>query len=289
MLTHDTTSAPWPTVTLSDGADVPQLGFGTYGLSESQVDAIVPSALEAGYRHFDTAVSYGNERALGAALSSAGAVRDELFLVTKVHNADQGRARATDACRRSLDKLGVDYLDLYLIHWLLPGRDLFVETWEALIELREAGLVRSIGVSNFTAEAIERLIRETGVAPVVNQVETHPYFPQNELRSFLRVHDIAHESWSPLAAGSGLREEDAVLRIARDLDVTPAQVVIAWHLQRGSLVIPRSSDGGRVAENARSREVTLSAEQLSAIDGLERGQRRGPDPATADFDQPIWS
>ncbi|MFD8335915.1 aldo/keto reductase [Streptomyces solisilvae] len=268
-----------PNVTLHTGLEIPQLGFGVFQVEDEQTTSAVLSAIEAGYRSIDTAAIYGNEAGVGRALATSGVPREELFLTTKLWNADQGYDATLAAFDTSLAKLGTDYVDLYLIHWPTPARDRYLDTWRALEKLLADGRTRAIGVSNFQPAHLERLLDHSGVVPVVNQIELHPYLQQRELRAFHAQHDIATEAWSPLAQGA-LLQDPALDAIARRHGRTPAQVVLRWHLQLGNVVIPKSVTPARIRENIDVFDFTLTAEDIEAINALDRGQRTGPDPDT---------
>ncbi|MEU0926354.1 aldo/keto reductase [Streptomyces malaysiensis] len=268
-----------PNVTLHTGLEIPQLGFGVFQVEDEQTTSAVLSAVEAGYRSIDTAAIYGNEAGVGRALATSGVPREELFLTTKLWNADQGYDSTLAAFDTSLAKLGTDYVDLYLIHWPTPARDRYLDTWRALEKLLADGRTRAIGVSNFQPAHLERLLDHSGVVPVVNQIELHPYLQQRELRAFHAQHDIATEAWSPLAQGA-LLQDPALDAIARRHGRTPAQVVLRWHLQLGNVVIPKSVTPARIRENIDVFDFTLTAEDIEAINALDRGQRTGPDPDT---------
>lgn len=273
-----------PHLTLNDGTTIPQLGLGVWQIPDDEVATVVSTALELGYRHIDTARIYRNERGVGAGLRHSGVPREEVFVTTKLWNSDQGFESAVRACERSLERLGLEQLDLYLIHWPAPARDDYVDSWRALVELRDRGLVRSIGVSNFQAEHLERIISATGVVPSVNQVELHPYFQQRELRALHGELGIATEAWSPLGQGGALLEDPVLGRIAQARGCTSAQVAIAWQLAVGNVVIPKSANRDRVAENLEATRVELDQHELEAIARLDRPDGRiGPDPATANF------
>jgi 2,5-diketo-D-gluconate reductase A len=266
-----------PDVTLNNGIRMPQLGFGVFQVGNDEARAAVATALECGYRSIDTAALYGNEHGVGVAVSASGIPREELFVTTKLWNADQGAGRVPPAFERSLDKLGLDYVDLYLIHWPVPSRDRFVETWKAFERLYADGRVRAIGVSNFTPPQLTRLLKETEVVPAVNQVELHPGFQQPELRAFHREHGIATEAWSPLGQGAALIHP-VITRLAERHEKTPAQVVLRWHLELGNVVIPKSVTPARIRENFSVFDFALPAEDARQIAELESGLRIGPDP-----------
>jgi 2,5-diketo-D-gluconate reductase A len=268
-----------PQITLNDSHTIPQLGFGVFEVPpEETVDATV-HALRTGYRHIDTAALYGNEAEVAEAIKRAGLDREDVFVTTKVWNDDQGRERTQRAFERSLNRLGFDYVDLYLIHWPAPAQDQYLETWETLIEFRDQGRTRSVGVSNFQIDHLERIIDATGVVPVLNQVELHPRLQLAELRSFHEEHDIATEAWSPLGRGRILNDP-VIGGIAESIGRTPAQVVLRWHVQLGNIVIPRSVTPSRIEENFRIFDFELDDDALGAIEQLDEGERIGPDPAT---------
>lgn len=269
-----------PTVTLNDGTWFPELGLGTYNLrGEEGIEAIV-AAIDSGYRLLDTAVNYENEREVGEAVRRSGTQRDQLLVASKIPGRHHGRQEAIDSIKGSLDLLGLDRIDLQLIHWPNPSVGKYLDTWRGMIEAREQGLVRSIGVSNFTEDMLTELIEQTGVVPAVNQVELHPYFPQAALRAFHETHGIRTESWSPLARRSELLTERILDELAVVHDVTPTQVVLRWHTQLGSTPIPKSADPARQRENADVFGFTLTADQVAAISALERGRLWGGDPLT---------
>jgi 2,5-diketo-D-gluconate reductase A len=269
-----------PTVTLNDGAWFPELGLGTYNLRGEEGIAAIVAGIESGYRLLDTAVNYENEREVGEAVRRSGAARDELLVASKIPGRHHGRQEAVDSIKGSLDALGLDRIDLHLIHWPNPSVGRYVDTWRGLIDARDQGLVRSIGVSNFTEGMLTELIEETGVAPAVNQVELHPYFPQGALRAFHESHGIRTESWSPLARRSELLTEQILNELATVYDVTPTQVVLRWHTQLGSTPIPKSADPDRQRENADVFGFTLTDDQVAAISALERGRLWDGDPLT---------
>jgi diketogulonate reductase-like aldo/keto reductase len=268
-----------PKITLNDSHTIPQLGFGVFQVApEETVDAVM-HALRTGYRHIDTAALYGNEAEVAEAIARAGVERSDVFVTTKVWNDDQGRERTRRAFEHSLEQLGFDYVELYLIHWPAPAQNQYVETWETLIELRDEARARSIGVSNFQIDHLERIIDATGVVPALNQVELHPRLQLKELRSFHRQHGIATEAWSPLGRGRIL-DDPVIVEIASSIGRTPAQVVLRWHVQIGNIVIPRSVNPARIEENFQIFDFELGDDVLGAIDELDAGQRIGPDPAT---------
>ena len=270
-------------VTLNNGVRMPQLGFGVFQVPAEQTEAVVSTALEVGYRSIDTAAAYQNEKGVGRAIASSGLDRDEVFVTTKLWNAYHGYDQALRAFDASAQRLGLETLDLYLIHWPVPAADRYVETWKALEKLASDGRARAIGVSNFGVEHLRRLVAETGTVPAVNQVELHPYFQQTDLRAEHAEHGIATEAWSPLGQGGALLSDATITRLADRYGVTPAQVVLRWHLQLGNIVIPKSANPARMRQNLDVFGFELSAEDLSAIADLETGKRIGPDPATANF------
>lgn len=268
-----------PTTTLNDGHTIPQLGFGVFKVDPAETERIVSDALEVGYRHIDTAAIYGNEEGVGRAIAASGIPRDELFVTTKLWNDDQGTASAYEAIETSLEKLGLDYVDLYLIHWPVPKRDRYLESWLALEQLKERGRTRSIGVSNFLVPHLERIIAGSGTVPAVDQIELHPYHQQPAVAAFNREHGIATEAWGPLGQGKyPLLELPEITAIATAHGVTAAQVVLAWHLAVGNIVIPKSNSRERMAENLASVDVRLTADEVAAVTALERGGRVGGDP-----------
>ena len=268
-----------PDVTLRDGYSMPQLGFGVWQVPPDQVVEPVATALEAGYRLIDTAAAYRNEKGVGRAIAASGIPRDELFITTKLWNPDHGHDKALRAFDDSLERLGLDHLDLYLIHWPVPSVGLFVEAWKAMIELVGSGRVRSIGVSNFNPAHVQRLIDETGVAPVVNQVELHPGFPQAEVRAFDAEHGIVTEAWSPLGQGRGLLDSPELGAIAAAHERSPAQVALRWNLQLGQVVIPKSVTPERIRANLDVFDFELTEAEMATLTELP-GRRLGPDPET---------
>jgi diketogulonate reductase-like aldo/keto reductase len=269
-----------PNVVLNNGVEIPQLGFGVFLVPESETKAAVSSALEAGYRHIDTAKLYDNERAVGAAIAESGLARDELFVTTKVWNSEQGYDEALGSFEASMQRLGLDVLDLLLIHWPAPALNRYVDTWRAFEKLQADGRVRAIGVSNFHPEHLRRLIDETGVVPAINQVELHPLLPQREVRDFDSERGIVTEAWSPLARGGSVLTDPVVAAIAARHGKTSAQVVLRWHLEQGIVAIPKSVTPSRIAENIDIFDFTLSGAEVAEISGLETGHRIGPNPDT---------
>ena len=268
-----------PVVTLNNGVQIPQLGFGVWQVPDTETAATVGTALEAGYRSIDTAAIYGNEKGTGAAIAASGLPREELFVTTKLWNSNHGHDRTLAALDASLEKLGLDHVDLYLIHWPAPERDAYLDTWRALGKILADGRARAIGVSNFKPAHLRRLIDETGVVPAVNQVELHPLLQQQELRAFHAEHGIATEAWSPLAQGS-LLQHPVLTGIAQRLGRTPAQVILRWHLQLGTIVIPKSVTPERIRQNADVFGFTLDEADMTAVTALDQGDagRIGPDP-----------
>ena len=267
-----------PSITLNDGWTMPQLGYGVYQVPPEEAAESVRTALEAGYRSIDTAALYGNEEGVGKAIAESSVPREELFVTTKLWNDRQGYDEALRAFDESAAKLGLDYLDLYLIHWPAPGQDLYVPTWKAFEKLRADGRVRSIGVSNFQIPHLRRLFEDTDVVPALNQIELHPNLQQGDLRSFHHEHDIATEAWSPLGQGKGLLEDGTLGSLAQKYDKSPAQIVLRWHLQLGNVVIPKSVTPSRVRDNINVFDFELADDDLAVIAALETGKRVGPDP-----------
>ncbi|MFI2506829.1 aldo/keto reductase [Streptomyces sp. NPDC018972] len=258
---------------------MPQLGFGVWQVPDAEAETAVTTALEAGYRSIDTAAIYGNEEGTGRALAKSGVPREDLFVTTKLWNSDQGYDSTLRAFDTSLSKLGLEYVDLYLIHWPTPARDRYVDTYKAFEKLLADGRVRSIGVSNFLPEHLDRLIAETSVVPAVNQIELHPHLQQNAAREYHAEQGIATEAWSPLGSGKGILEIPALVAIAQKHGRTPAQVVLRWHLQLGNVVIPKSVTPSRIEENIDVFGFSLDAEDLAAISALNEDRRIGSDPA----------
>jgi len=271
-----------PLVTLNDGHRIPALGFGVFKIPPAETAEAVGVALRAGYRHIDTAAMYGNERQTGRAVAESGIPRDELYLVTKLWNADQGYDSTLAAFDASMERLGVEYLDLYLVHWPLPQLGKFVDTFTAFAYLREQGRIRSIGVSNFEPEHVQVLIDATGIVPAVNQVELHPRLPQTALRDMHARLGIATEAWGPLGQGS-LLTHPTITAVADGCGRTPAQVLIRWHLQLGNIVIPKSVNPTRIVSNFDVFDFELGADEMASISALDDGTRLGPDPRTFNF------
>jgi diketogulonate reductase-like aldo/keto reductase len=269
-----------PEVELHDGVAIPQLGFGVFLVPPEETQRAVEAALETGYRHVDTAAAYRNEAGVGAAIAASGIPREELFVTTKLWNSDHGRDATLAAAERSLAALALERVDLYLIHWPLPAAGLYLETWRAFEELKADGMTRSIGVSNFRREELERLQAEAEHQPAINQVELHPYLQQHELRAWHVEHGIATEAWSPLAQGAAL-DDGTIATIAAHHQRTPAQTILRWHLQLGNVAIPKSATPARIRENFEGVfDFELSEDDMAAIARLDRGERTGPDPAT---------
>lgn len=262
---------------LSDGVSIPAIGLGTSPLDDDAAEATVRGALRLGYRLVDTAASYGNEQGVGRGIATADVDRGDVFVTTKLRGRDQGYDTTLRAFERSRERLGLDHVDLYLIHWPLPRLDRYVDTWRALITLRDEGLVRSIGVSNFTAAHLDRLVDETGVAPTVNQIELHPYFSQEEMREVNRVRHVRTESWRPLGRDTAVLREPVITAIAARLGWSPAQVVLRWHVHLGAIPIPKSVDPVHQAANLAIFAADLTDDDVGAISEL-RGERLGGDP-----------
>jgi 2,5-diketo-D-gluconate reductase A len=272
-----------PVVTLDNGVEIPQLGFGVFQVPSGQTKEATLSALDVGYRHIDTAEMYGNEAEVGEAVRASGIDRAEIFVTSKLNNGFHRPEQVATAFGGTFDALDLGYVDLFLIHWPLPTIDVdYVETWKAMERLLDGGAVRAIGVSNFQVAHLERLLDETTVVPAVNQIEIHPYLVQDELRMFDRAHGIATEAWSPIAQGRVL-DDPTITAIAADIGRTAAQVVLRWHVQRGEIVFPKSVTRSRVEENFAIFDFELSDEQVAAITALNRDERIGPDPDTFDY------
>ncbi len=272
-----------PSVTLHDGVEIPQLGFGVFQVPPDETQAVVEEALAAGYRHVDTAAAYRNERGVGAAIAASGIPREEVFVTTKLWNEQQGFDSTLEAFEKSLGRLAMERVDLYLIHWPAPGLGRFVETWKAFERIHDEGRSPTIGVSNFRIEDIERLRRETETTPTINQVELHPRFQQAELRAWQEGQGIVTEAWSPLGQGH-LLDEEPIVEIAARHGKTPAQAILRWHLQLGNVVIPKSVTPARIRENIDVFDFELSDEEMRSFGKLDTGRRFGPDPGT--FERP---
>jgi 2,5-diketo-D-gluconate reductase A len=260
-----------PRVALNDGRSIPQLGIGTFPLSDDEVSGLVVTAIEAGYRHIDTAAAYKNEAGVGEGIRRSGFARDELFVTTKLDNPMHAGEDPLRAAEVSLRKLGLDYLDLYLIHWPMPAEDNYVSAWRQLVRLREEGLVRSIGVSNFRPAHLDRLHTETGVEPAVNQIQVNPVVSHPELRSYNAEHGIVTESWAPLGSGSELLGDERLAAVARKHERTVGQIVLRWHLELGLVVIPKSANPERIRQNAALFDFALDTEDLQAVAALDQG------------------
>ncbi|MBB3086957.1 aldo/keto reductase [Geodermatophilus sabuli] len=272
-----------PTIRLTNGVEIPQLGFGVYQVPPEDTADAVASALEVGYRHIDTAEMYRNEKGVGEGIRRSGVDRGDVFITSKLNNGLHRRDDALRAFDQTLADLGTDHLDLFLVHWPLPGIDVdYVETWKAMEEIYAGGRCRAIGVSNFQAHHLRRLFAETEVRPAVNQIEVHPYLAQDDLRAFNADHEIVTEVWSPIAQGKVL-DDPVITTIAEQLDRTPAQVVLRWHVQRGDVVFPKSVTRSRVEENFALFDFELDESAMAAITGLDRGERTGPDPDTFNY------
>ncbi len=269
-----------PTITFANGITTPQLGFGTFETEPERTAEAVSVALETGYRSIDTAAVYANESGVGQAIAESGISRDELFVTTKLWNSEQGFDSTLAAFDASLTKLGLDYVDLYLIHWPVAGKNLYLDTWRAFESIAEQGLVRSIGVSNFQPSHLRRLLAESQTPPVLNQIELHPNFSQGQLREFHAQHGIVTQAWSPLARGGELLTDEAIQRLAAKHSKTPAQVVLRWHIQLGNVVIPKSVTPSRIRENFAIFDFSLDSDDLAAIAALNTSERLGPDPDT---------
>ena len=271
-----------PTVTLNNGVEIPQLGFGVFKVKPTETVSAVTTALRVGYRHIDTAEMYGNEKEVGLAITASGLDRDDVFVTSKLNNNHHPYSDALAAFDRTLSDLGLEYVDLFLIHWPLPAVGDFVETWRALESVYRDDRARAIGVSNFHADHLRRLLDETELVPAVNQIEAHPYLTQEPLRAFNASHGIKNEAWSPLARGRVLDDptiKDVVDRTGR----TAAQVVLRWHIQLGNIVFPKSVRLDRIEENFNIFDFELSGEDMAAISKLDRGERTGPDPDTFNY------
>ncbi|WP_420832037.1 aldo/keto reductase [Nocardia huaxiensis] len=284
-MTYRPESSDIPAIVLSDGQVMPKLGFGAYKVAGEQAEGIITKALELGYRSIDTASLYENEEEVGRAIRESGLPRDEVFVTTKLWNSDHGYDSAMRAFDASMKRLGLDRVDLYLIHWPLPATDLYVDTFRALQSLKRQGRVVSIGVSNFNRSHLERVIGETGEIPAVNQIELHPYFAQNELRAFHAANGIVTEAWSPLGRGAEFNDS-VIIHLAEKLGRTPAQIILRWHMQLGNVAIPKSATPSRMAENLAVFDFELTGREMTQITTLDKGARQGGDPDTLDLDAP---
>lgn len=262
-----------PDMVLHDGNTIPQLGVGVFKVAPEETERVVTDALEIGYRHIDTARIYGNEEGVGKAIKHSGIARDELFVTTKLWNDDHGVATTRPALEKSLERLGLDHVDLYLIHWPAPEQGLAIPTWEEMIELREAGLATSIGVCNFLPEHLEPLLAATDEAPVVDQIEQHPYLQQPELRRLLERNEIRTEAWAPIGqANEALLAERAIVDAANAHGKTPAQTILRWHIQRGTIIFPKSTHKERLQENFDLFDFELTNDEMAAITALDKGE-----------------
>ncbi|HWV35330.1 MAG TPA: aldo/keto reductase [Thermomicrobiales bacterium] len=268
-----------PTITLNNGIEMPQLGYGVWQIPDEEAAQAVGTALAAGYRSIDTAAVYGNEEGVGRGIAESGIAREDLFITTKLWNEKQGYDSTLKAFDRSLHELKLDYVDLYLIHWPLPARDLYIETWRAFEKLYADGLIKAIGVSNFLPEHLDRLLAASDVVPAVNQIELHPYLQQSALRTYDREHGIATEAWSPLAKGNELLQDPVLTSLGERHGKSPAQIVLRWHIQLGNIVIPKSVTPARIRENMEIFDFELSPEEMAQIATLNTNTRTGGDPA----------
>ncbi|MGF7239530.1 MAG: aldo/keto reductase [Frankia sp.] len=270
---------PVPMITMNNGVEIPQLGFGVYQVPPDQTRETTLTAFEVGYRHIDTAEMYGNEKQVGEAIRASGLDRSEVFVTSKLNNGFHAHDDALRACDQSLEDLGFTYLDLFLIHWPLPAVGDFVETWLAMEEIYRSGRARAIGVSNFSPHHLRRLLERAEITPAANQIEIHPYLAQDDVRAFDTEHGIVTEAWSPIAQGKVL-DDPTIVRIAGRHGKTPAQVAVRWHLQRGDVVFPKSVTPARIQENFDVFDFELSPQDMTDITQLDRGERTGPDPDT---------
>lgn len=274
------------TIALNDGHAIPQLGFGVWQVPDAEVGAAIATALECGYRSIDTAQGYGNEAGVGRAIAASGLARETLYITSKLRTRDQGYDSTLKSFMGSLDRLGLDYLDLFLIHWPVPAQDLYSDTWKAFVQLQRDGRIRSIGVSNFLPEHLDRIISDSGVTPAVNQIEVHPYFQQRDVRELHQRQGIAIESYSPLGSGSGLLDNRVLIEIGQKHGKSPAQAVLRWHVQQGLIVIPKSVNADRIAANIDIFDFDLDEDDMKRIAALDRPDgKEGSDPAT---NNSIW-
>ncbi|MEJ2888929.1 aldo/keto reductase [Actinomycetospora aeridis] len=269
-----------PGIELNNGTVIPQLGFGVFQIDPSDTAETVLTAFEAGYRHIDTAQMYGNEAEVGEAIAKSGLGRDELWITTKCNNSNHGYDDAQRALDESLQKLGLDAVDLYLIHWPLPGKDLYVDTWKGFEKAHQDGKTRTIGVSNFQPHHLDKLLEETETVPAINQIELHPHMQQAGLRSYHERHGIRTEAWSPIGQGKGLLDAPELVEIAQAHGKSAAQVVLRWHVQLGNIIFPKSVTPDRIRENKDIFDFELTHEDMQKIDGMEKAERLGPDPDT---------
>lgn len=276
-----------PRIELNDHTSIPQFGLGVWQVPQEDAERVVSDAFEIGYRHVDTAQMYGNEAGVGAAIAASGLARDDLYVTTKLNNNRHEPAQAKDSLKVSLDKLGLEKVDLFLIHWPLPTQydGDFVATWQALLELREEGLTTSVGVSNFQPDHLDKIVEATGVVPAVNQIEVHPYFANEAARAATTRHGSAVQAWSPLGQGGGELDDPAVVALAERHGKTPAQVLLRWALDRGDIVFPKSLSKGRLAENFEVFDFALAADEVATLAALDKGEagRQGPNPDTFDW------
>jgi 2,5-diketo-D-gluconate reductase A len=268
-----------PDIKLNNGVEIPQFGFGVFQIDPAETAKAVRQAFEAGYRHIDTAQMYQNEQGVGRAIAESGLSRDEVFVTTKLNNGGHSTDSAVRELEKSLQRLGLDHVDLYLIHWPQPKQDRYVQTWQGFERALASGLTRSIGVSNFQPAHLERLAAETQTVPAVNQIELHPRLTQPELREYHAKHGIATEAWSPIGQGESLSEQ-SIVALAEKYGRTPAQVVLRWHIQVGNIVFPKSSNPARIAENIDVFDFELADDDVATIEGLNADRRRGPNPDT---------
>jgi 2,5-diketo-D-gluconate reductase A len=272
-----------PTITLNNGVAIPQLGFGVYQIPPEETAKAVQAALEVGYRHIDTAEMYRNEQGVGEGIRNSGIPREEVFVTSKLNNGFHAHDDALKAFDGTLEALQSDYVDLFLVHWPLPGIDVdYVETWKAMEEIYRSGRAKSIGVSNFKEHHLRKLFADTEIRPAVNQIEVHPYLAQDELRAFDADHEIATEAWSPIAQGKVLTDP-TIVRVAERHGRTPSQVTLRWHVQRGDIVFPKSVTRSRVEENFDIFDFALTEDDMREITALDRGERTGPDPDTFNY------
>jgi 2,5-diketo-D-gluconate reductase A len=269
-----------PNIRLNNGVQIPQFGFGVFQIEPARTAQVVRTAFDAGYRHIDTAQGYGNEEGVGQAIRESGLARDEVFVTTKLINNRHGHDEAIAALDESLHKLGLDHVDLYLIHWPRPQADRYVETWGAFEKIQSEGKARAIGVSNFQVSHLERLAAETGTVPAVNQIELHPWLTQRELQAYHREHGIATEAWSPIGKGGDLLQDERVTALAEKYGKSPAQIVLRWHIQQDIIVFPKSVTPSRIRENIEVFDFELGPDDIATIDELDAGTRLGPDPDT---------